>query len=90
MKYLQNIRFYLVLMTLFSLFLLIALYNSKQNEKVLDEKYEQLKFRTDSLDAMLFLHEIELNRYLITHEIFYEKNPSAAKQFTEIYSNETE
>jgi len=66
------------------------LYNSKQNEKTSNNKYEQLRLRADSLDALLFMYEIELNRDLITHEIFYERNPKAAEEFISIYSNETE
>lgn len=66
------------------------LYNSKQNQNVLNKKYMDLKIVSDSLESTSYLYEIELNRYTISYEILSEKNPIAAKQFMEIYSNETE
>lgn len=72
------------------MWLSIKLYNVNQNEELLSKKFEELKTKTDSIEAMSFSYEIELSRYMFTHEIFQQRNPSAAKQFMEIYSNETE
>lgn len=83
-----------ILLTLFALFIL---YNSSvTKEKVLHEM-EECKLRldsiikiNDSLSDELLPKQIEIGRYQLALEIFFERNPKAAEQYATIISEETE
>jgi hypothetical protein len=51
---------------------------------------DSLQKLTDSLSAELLPVHIELGRYQVAYEIFMERNPTAAKQYGTIISEETE
>jgi len=56
----------------------------------LQKANDSLVVVSDSLYMENFPCQIELNRYKIAYEIFIERNPKAASQFSDIISNETE
>lgn len=51
---------------------------------------DSLKHLSDSLYWELLPVQIELGRYQVAFEIFAERNPKAAEQYSEIISSETE
>ena len=54
------------------------------------QKYDSFYRRVDTLEADLFPCEVEMSRFQHGLEIFYKKNPIAAKEFDDIRSYETE
>lgn len=86
-----------VLLVLFSLFLMSIWYKNEQNlqkqvllNKELNSKVDSLQILSDSLNMELFPVQIELGRYQVAYEIFVERNPKAASQYGDIISEETE
>lgn len=61
----------------------------QKNEKLKNENI-QMKKDLDSVTNELFTSELKLFRHERAYEIFEEKNPSAASQFGDIISDETE
>jgi hypothetical protein len=53
-------------------------------------KVDSLQNLSDSIRMEIFPTEVELGRYQIGYEIFMERNPKAASQYSDIISNETE
>jgi len=51
---------------------------------------DSLQNKIDSLQAELWPLKVELNRHEIAYEIFMERNPKGAKQYSDIISHETE
>lgn len=97
MKILTQIKFYLVIVILSFLGLLVNYLNLKDSlnnvNKELGESKKSnslLQHNIDSLITENFPCQIELSRYQIAYEILLERNPSAAKQYGDIISNETE
>jgi hypothetical protein len=65
---------------------------NKQNMEIskLKLKVDSLQNLSDSIRMEIFPTEVELGRYQIGYEIFMERNPKAASQYSDIISNETE
>ena len=53
-------------------------------------KYDSLYKRIDTLEANLFPCDVELSRFQQALELYYKKDPIAAKEFEDIKSFETE
>lgn len=90
MKFIQDIKFYLVLTMLFAISMGILLQKSIHRENKLKTELSRTKQEMDSLQTYLFLFETEYNRFAIAYDMFYERNPKAAEEFDHILSNETE
>lgn len=56
----------------------------------LQKANHSLRVLSDSLSDENFVSSINLTRYEAAHEIFKERNPKAASQFSDIISHETE
>lgn len=63
---------------------------SRAEVKVLSAKCDSLQHAVDSLHAENYQCQIELNRYQMAHKILLRRNLNAAKQYSDIISNETE
>jgi hypothetical protein len=63
---------------------------SRAEVKVLSTKCDSLQYVVDSLHAENYQCQIELNRYQMAHKILLRRNLNAAKQYSDIISNETE
>lgn len=90
MKYLQNLRFYFVILAIGFIWILNENQKNKIEIKNLDDKVARLEFEKDSLHDDFFVTSIEKNRYEIAFQIFMERNPKAAEQYGTIISEETE
>ncbi len=90
MKFIQDIKFYLVLTMLFAISMGILLQKSIHRENKLKTELSRTKQEMDSLQTYLFLFETEYNRFAMAYDMFYERNPKAAEEFDHILSNETE
>jgi len=94
----KTLRFLVVILTLFSIW--VVLQNTSERYKI-KKQYESevkllrdsvslLKNEKDSLYAELYPCEIELNRFQIAFRILEDRNPKAAEQYGDIISDETE
>jgi hypothetical protein len=97
MKILTEIKFYLVVVILSFFGLLVNyLYLKDRLNNVNKELGECkksnsiLEHNVDSLIMENYPCQIEIGRYQMAYEILLERNPSAAKQYGDIISNETE
>lgn len=90
MKFIQDIKFYLVLTLLVAISMGILFQKSLEREDKLKMELSKSKQEIDSLKTYVFLFENEYNRFAIAYDIFYEKNPKCAEEFDNILSNETE
>jgi len=90
MKFIQDIKFYLVLTILVAIFMGILFQKSIVRENKLKTELSRTKQEMDSLQTYLFLFETEYNRFAMAYDMFYERNPKAAEEFDHILSNETE
>lgn len=104
MKIIQDIRLYLVIVTLSFLGLLVNYLNVKEELekcKIGDnfiqggdiakaQLIDSLQRKCDSLHWELFPTQVELGRYEMAFEILKERNPKAAEEYGTIISEETE
>ena len=85
-----KLRAGLVFSILTSLWLTVMWNNSIITVKEQKNKIDTLTNLSDSLAMENFPIQTELGRYEVAFEIFKERNPKAASQFSGIISNETE
>lgn len=85
-----KIRGVLVLSILISIWSTVMWSNNFITIKTQQQTIDSLQVLNDSLSMELFPTEIQLTRYQYAHEIFMQRNPKAASQFSDIISNETE
>lgn len=85
---------YIAMIFLIFLLLLLVQRNEMKSVQMDLEKtkksLDSLQKVNDTLYSNLYPCEIQLNRYEIAHQIFINRNPKAALQFSDIISNETE
>jgi hypothetical protein len=85
-----KLRAGLVFSILTSLWLTVMWNNSIITVKEQKNKIDTLTNLSDSLAMENFPIQTELGRYEVALEIFKERNPKAASQFSDIISHETE
>lgn len=85
-----KLRAGLVFFILTSLWLTVMWNNSIITLKEQKNKIDTLTNLSDSLAMENFPIQTELGRYEVALEIFKERNPNAASQFSDIISHETE
>jgi len=94
----KSLRFLVVILVLFSIWVVIRNTSDRYEIKKLHEsKLKSLrdsilliKSKKDSLYSELYPCEIELNRFQIAFRILQDRNPKAAEQYGDIISDETE
>lgn len=86
----RTLRTYLVISILINLWLFLLWNKSNMDNNICKTQINSLNQTNDSLNSELFPLQVELGRYEIAHEIFMERNPKAASQFSDIISKETE
>jgi hypothetical protein len=90
MKFIKEIKFYLVLSLLFSIWISISFQRSLDREKKLMDDLKLVVRQKDSISEYLFVYDIEYNRYLIAHDMLYQINPKASNELDSLLTNETE
>lgn len=90
MRFIKDIKFYLVLSVLFSIWISISFQSSLNREKKLMDELKLINKQNDSLSEYLFVYDIEYNRYIIAHDMLYQINPKASNELDSLLTNETE
>lgn len=68
----------------------VELYRSQENLTQTRHELKESTAKVDSLQAVIWPLEVELNRFNLAYTIFSERNPDAAAEYGTIISEETE
>lgn len=68
----------------------VELYRSQENLTQTRHELKELTAEVDSLQAIIWPLEVELDRFNQAYIIFSERNPKAAEEYGTIISEETE